>query len=124
MNQWQTWSALTSNPMTGGWWDALGNCTPGAPEGSSTPGVCSLATLEALLPSDATISADWNNNGGVQILMGYADQSVPYNGYVDNVTINGTTYDFEYAPEPGTVSLLAIGLAAAGVWRLRRARSS
>jgi len=102
MNSWQTWNAIS-----GGWWDDLGNCNPGA-------GVCSLTTLMADLPSGTEVTADWNGNGGTQLTVGYASSGENFNGNVDNVTIGisdtSTTYDMDPvapAPEPGTFVLFA-----------------
>jgi len=109
LNTWQNWNALE-----GGWYDNY-FCGPGA-DSSEGHGVCSLATLIGDLPSDATITADWNGNGGTELLVGYGSQGENYDGNVDDVTIGisgeNTTYDFEPAPEPGTFLLLGAGLAA------------
>ena len=109
MTQWQTWDALN-----GGWYDALG--TDGSFGGSG--GLVTLAQLAAALPAGATITADWNGNGGTELLVGYGSLGENFDGNVDNVTIGisgvSTTYDFEPVPEPGTFVLFAgAGLIAA-----------
>jgi hypothetical protein len=44
-----------------------------------------------------------------------------YTAYADNVTANGTTYNFEAVPEPATWAMMIMGLGAAGsVIRRRR----
>jgi len=105
MSQWQTWDALN-----GGWYDALG--TAGSNPNGGFGGEVTLAQIAAALPADATITPDWNGNGGTELLVGYASPSDSFDGNVDNVTIGisnvSTTYDFEpgaATPEPGTFVL-------------------
>jgi hypothetical protein len=44
-----------------------------------------------------------------------------YTAYADNVTANGTTYNFEAVPEPATWAMMIMGFGAAGsVVRRRR----
>jgi len=111
MTKWQTWDALN-----GAWYDALGTAVTNPNGGSG--GEDTLAQLIAALPSDATVTADWNGNGGTELLVGYTSPGENYDGNVDNVTIGisgvSTTYDFEPVPEPGTFVLFAgAGLIAA-----------
>ncbi len=105
--QWQSWNAAG-----GCWWDNQGVGNPG-------DGVVTLGTLLAAEP-DATVVEDWNGNGGLQLTVGYASSDDNFNGNVDAVTVNSTTYDFEPAPEPSTwaMSLLAFGGLAQQLARL------
>ena len=125
LNTWQTWNALE-----GGWWD--NNDVLGA-AGTPGTGVASLSSFLAQYPN-ATIqnAADLfgpgANANGVTLQFGYADPGFTYNGYVDNFTIgiNGasTTYNFDPnpAPEPASLTLLAIGaIGMVGFgWRQRK----
>jgi hypothetical protein len=100
LNTWQTWDALD-----GGWWDNNGVFNPGTSEPGSD-GVDSIANYLALDPS-VTIT-------GISLRVGYASASDDFNGYVDDVTINGTTYDFEpgSASAPDNASTFALTLGA------------
>ena len=114
MNQWQQWNALV-----GGWWDNNGIFNPGVSEPGS-PGVDSIANY-ITAAGDATIT-------GISLRVGYASPDDNFNGYVDSVTINNTTYDFEpgsaVVPDSGSaVMLLGCALAALGAFSRRRVAS-
>ena len=100
MNTWQTW-----NVLVGGLWDNNGNFNQGA----GPNGVNSLAAFLALYPN-ATIMNNIVNGGagneGITLLVG-EDGNYINNGYVDGVTINGTTYDFELTPVPEPTTMVA-----------------
>jgi hypothetical protein len=122
MSTWQTWNALE-----GGYWDNNGIFTPGTYESPSEPGVGSLASFLAKYP-DATIADNpfTAGDGGVSIVMGW--DGVVNEGYVNDVSINGTTYDFEPSPVPEPSTMIA-GAAmllpfAASTLRLLRKRQS
>jgi hypothetical protein len=124
MNTWQTWNA-----QLGGWWDNNGNFTPGADEGPSAPGVNSLAAFLALYPV-ATIADNpfTFGDGGISFVMGW--DGTGNKGYVNDVTINGTTYDFEPnapVPEPSTIAagaLMLLPFGASAVRMLRKKQSA
>jgi hypothetical protein len=131
MNTWQTWNALN-----GGWWSDVG--VAGFGPGDN---VGSLAAYLKLYPNAAIVNYPdtmWGGpnpsgitEGGIGLYVGYAGPDDNFNGYVDNVTIGTTTYDFEPAsspensstPEPSSLVAL-LGLSATGLvgfWRRRRA---
>jgi hypothetical protein len=91
---WQTWNALA-----GGWHDDNGFAGAGT-------GVSSLAAYEALYPS-ATIADNSFivGDGGISITAGW--NGAVNQDYVNDVTINGTTYDFEPAPVPEPTTMVA-----------------
>jgi hypothetical protein len=92
LDTWQTWDALI-----GGWWSVNG--TAGATPGT---GVKSLQDILAV-ESDATIVNTASGLGGLRVVAGFgAGAWDNFVGNVDNVTVNGTTYDFELE-EPGPV---------------------
>ena len=83
LNTWQTWNALV-----GGWWsNNWGGMTPGT-------GVQSLATYIAAFPNASIVNSS-TGLGGVRLIYGWASLEDVFNGYVDKVTINSTTYDFD-----------------------------
>jgi hypothetical protein len=103
LNEWQTWNA-----QTGGWY--WGNSLGGDGQEDT------LADYLAANP-DATIVANSPYfPGGITFLSGYADPTLPDNGYIDDVTIGTTTgtttFDFEATPEPSSVVLGAVALLA------------
>jgi hypothetical protein len=114
MNQWQTWNALE-----GGWWDNNGSLG-----GGGFGGVGTLASYLAM-PGNAGVTIT-----GISLRVGYASPEDNFNGYVDNVTINSTTYDFELTapvPEPTTViagALLLLPFGASTLRILRRSRAA
>jgi hypothetical protein len=118
LNTWQTWNAII-----GGWWDNNGVFNPGT-------GVGSLAAFEAANPY-ATISDNpfTAGDGGISITAGW-NGSVN-EGYVNDVTINSTTYDFEpdgvsAVPEPTTIIsgvALLLPFAAGACGKLRRTKN-
>ena len=112
LNTWQTWNALE-----GGWWSNNGEagCNPGTD-------VCALSTYLAAHPDASIVNGTL---GGVNFAVGYASPTDQFNGYVDNFTLNGTTYNFDPAsatPLPGALPLFASGLGAFGLlgWRRKR----
>ena len=108
MNTWQTWNA-----QEGGWWDDY-VFTPGAYESPSAPGVNSLAAYEAIYTNATIMGSGYPGNSGIELMVGYASSSDLFTGYVDYVTIGTpsgtTTFDFEPVPEPGTITLVGMGL--------------
>jgi hypothetical protein len=117
LNAWQDWDALV-----GGWWSTggLAGLTPGT-------GVGSLATYLASFPN-AVLRNTGGGAGAVRLVSGFASPADDFVGYVDGLTIGvdgaDTTYNFELVPEPGTVLLGGIGLAAllTLAWRRRRSQ--
>ena len=75
---------------------------------------------------DTTIINTEGGLGGVEFRVGQSGPTDIFNGYVDNFTINTTTYDFEAAaaatPLPAALPLFASGLGAMGFigWRRKR----
>ena len=118
LNTWQMWNA-----QVGGWWDNNGNFNPGTTEGS-TQGVNSLAAFLALFPNATIMDNSFTaGDGGVSIVVGW--DGVANEGYVNNVTINSTTYDFEAAapvPEATTMIAGALLLLPFGASALRNLR--
>jgi PEP-CTERM motif len=125
LNTWQNWNALT-----GGWWD---NNDVLGPSGMPGTGVASLAAFlaqypNAIIENVPNLFGAGANANAVTLQFGYADPGSSYNGYVDNFTIgvNGasTTYNFDPnpAPEPASLTLLAIGaIGMVGFgWRKRK----
>jgi hypothetical protein len=122
LSTWQTWNA-----KEGGWWDNNGIFTPGAYESPTHPGVNSLAAFLNLYP-DATIvdNSFTAGDGGISIVMGWDGGA--NEGYVQDVTINSTTYDFEpAAPVPeastmvaGVLMLLPFGASALRILRKKQ----
>jgi hypothetical protein len=121
MNTWQTWNA-----KTGGWWDNNATLfdpslyTPLTAQAGGGYGlVNTLAAYVALNPNATIMDNPYpgNGDGGISLEVGYGSSSDLYTGYVDNVTIgtvSGTnTFDFEAVPEPGTVTLVSIGIIGA-----------
>jgi PEP-CTERM motif len=113
-NQWQTWNALV-----GGYWDNLGNASPGT-------GVEPLATFELAYPLATIANGGFPGLGGIAMQVGFGSSGETEDGNVDAFTIGvggvDTTYDFEptAVPEPASFSLLGIGALAL----LRRRRRS
>ncbi len=114
LNMWQTWDALN------GMWYSDNLAGPGS----------NAITLAAYLADepDATIINDvaGGGRGGIRIASGFASSEDIFDANVNNFTIGTaggtTTYDFEPVPEPGTLTLLALGgLTALGaIWIRRR----
>lgn len=104
LNQWQTWNALA-----GGWWslDGFGGSNGGPPNFTLADYAASSAnagvTIDAVRLIAGGGAGAWDN----------------FIGNVDNLTVgvnsSNTTFDFEpdaaSVPEPGTMLLLASGLA-------------
>ena len=115
IDTWQTWNALE-----GGWWDNSGTC------GSGGSGVVSFSSCVTAL-NDPTIVNSFGSAGvldgvgGVQFAVGFASPSDQFNGYVDNFTIDGTTYNFDPSPsavpEAPTWAFLLAGLGFLGFRR-------
>ena len=116
MNQWQTWNAAI-----GGWWDNNNVLGSG---GYNEVGF--LSAFVALFPNATVADSDapFSFIDGVTLQVGFADTNTE-SGYVDNVTIGGTTYDFEAVPavpEPATVITGALLLTPFGVSAFRMLR--
>ena len=120
MNVWETWN----NINTGLWWDNNGVLGTG---GYGPGYVGTLAAFLALYP-DATIAdnSPFTAAGGISVTMGWNGGA--NEGYVQDVAINGTTYDFETAaPVPeastmvaGVLMLLPFGASALRILRKRQ----
>jgi hypothetical protein len=115
MNTWQTWN----NIDTGLWWDNNGVLGLG---GYGSGHVNTLAYFLSLYPN-ATIASDpYTAGGGISVTAGWNGHV--NEGYVNDVTINGTTYDFEpnsvsSVPEPTTIIAGALLLLPFGASALR-----
>jgi hypothetical protein len=96
---WETYDALA-----GGWWSNNGD--DGA--GSGGPPLTSLAHYMATYP-DATIVST-ASGGGFRVVAGFGGPTDwgQFDGNVDAIAFNGTTYNFE-VPEPASLGLLALG---------------
>ena len=112
-NNWQTWDALA-----GMWYDDNGN---------GTPGVANVISWSAMLAANpgATIVNQSNGLGGIRISSGFASATDQFNTYVDNFTLNDTTFNFDPAsatPLPAALPLFGTVLGAGGLigWRRRR----
>lgn len=119
LNQWQTWNALE-----GGWEDNDGYLGSGGYNE-----VNFLSALQSLFPAATIMNNNVNGgdgNQGITLLVG--EDGSANNGYVDNVTINSTTFDFEpdsAVPEPTTIFagmllLLPLGLSTFRLLRKRQ----
>jgi hypothetical protein len=116
LNEWQGWNA-----QEGGWWD-------GVIGGSGGDHVQPLSAFIAAYPNAiiADPSSVYPGFEGVNLQVGFADNTSTFDGNVDDFTLGtasaSTTYDFEPAavPEPASFSLLGIG-ALALLRRRRRA---
>jgi len=113
-NTWQAWN----NIDTGLWWDNNGKLGTG---GYGPGYVNTLAAFLALYPN-ATVAdnSPFTAAGGISVTMGW--NGGVNEGYVQDVAINGTTYDFELAapvPEPSTMIAGALMLLPFGASALR-----
>jgi hypothetical protein len=119
LNTWQTWNAFV-----GGFWDNNGHFTPGTYESPSHPGVDSLAAFLALYPNATIMDNSFTaGDGGISIVVGW--DGAANEGYVNDVTINSTTYDFEQTspvPEPTTIIAGVLLLLPFGTSALRLLR--
>lgn len=111
LNTWQTWDAIV-----GMWYDDNGN---------GNPGVGNVISWNDMLTANvgATIVNQSNGLGGIRISTGFASPDDQFNTYVDNLTINDSTYNFELGaatPLPATLPLFASGLGAIGLFAWRR----
>jgi hypothetical protein len=87
LNTWQTWDA-----DSGGWW-ALSDGTFGPP----------LITLQSYLAEYPNAIVRDTTSGSIRLVAGCGGAAwANFIGNADNVTINGTTYNFELA-QPGPV---------------------
>lgn len=81
LNTWQTWDA-----RSGGWWTDSG--------GTSGPPLTTLADYVSTHPSARLVSDPIRRSLSIQSGAGSPSWN-DFDGNVDNVTMNGTTYDFE-----------------------------
>jgi hypothetical protein len=116
LDTWQTWNNINA----GVWWD--NNSVLGlAGGGYGSAYVNPLSVFLAQYP-DATIAdnSPFTAGGGISVTMGW--NGGVNEGYVNDVSINGTTYDFEAAapvPEPTTIIAGALLLLPFGASALR-----
>jgi len=97
LNTWQDWNALV-----GGWWSvqSIGGLMPGDQVGP-------LSQYLALQPGATVVNSD-SGLGGVRVVVGYADPTDVFVGYVDAFSIQTrdagitTTYNFEPFQSPPT----------------------
>ena len=115
LNTWQTWDAYA-----GGWYDD---------NGVGNPGIGNVVPFSAEVAGNlgATIVNSGDGLGGVRFGVGFASPNDQFNAYVDNFTLNSTTYNFDPAaptsvPVPGSISLLVGGLLGLGALYRRRER--
>lgn len=115
LNTWQTWDAYA-----GGWYDD---------NGVGKPGDANVVSFSAEVAANAgaTIVNSGDGLGGVRFGIGFASASDQFNAYVDNFTLNSTTYNFDPVaatpvPVPGTISLFVGGLCGLGALYRRRGR--
>jgi hypothetical protein len=106
-NIWQTWNAYV-----GGYWDNLGNASPGT-------GVEPLSTFLTAYPLATIANGGLPGLGGIAMQVGFGSSGETEDGYVDAFTIGvsgvNTTYNFDPNPVPEPTSLVLFGLGAIGV---------
>jgi len=114
LNTWQTWDAFA-----GGWYDDNGTGKPGISN------VVSFSAMEAANPGATIVNQSGNGLGGIRLGVGFASAGDQFNAYVDNFTINNTTFNFDPAAEtplPSTWLMLLSGFIGLSFFAFRGSR--
>ncbi|HEX4106233.1 MAG TPA: PEP-CTERM sorting domain-containing protein [Rhizomicrobium sp.] len=99
---WQNWSALTSDA----WYFTANSLKPDC---GIAGNYCTFSEALGFIPG---VTAG-------DVLFKAGSDQASFNGNVDDLVLNGTTYNFD-VPEPFTLSLFGAGLAGMGAMRRRR----
>ena len=90
---WQNWDALV-----GGWWTAN--------EGTGGPPLHTIANYSAAHPGARIVNS--SAGGGLRVVAGCGGADwTNFEGNLDNLTVNSTTYNFDLNPTPNAYALLA-----------------